>query len=617
MISSFRGYIEEYYFDKLFDNLKWYVYNNRNKINFKLNKIRYVDQVYLENIYMKKMYISYYSNDKIEMNIVIDTEVTLKEYKYGELYSDTDYPVFIVNCKCDFENTINNFKIISITHDEYLEKSSNLLTDNLIPYIKKDKLEDYAKMILEKYYPEALCGFPVDPRIFAKRLNLTIKESKFKNSNIMGTIFFEDYKIKNNQGKVKMIPANTILISSDASFMGFERSVNFTIIHECVHYILHKKAFQLERLFNKKAKKIECHIDGGGKTDSKATPIDWMEWQANSLAPRLLMPKDPFKKKVSELFDKYQLIIETNDYLDYYGKIMYELADFYGAPIESVKIRLIELGYDFPLGCFIKIDDKNVPHHSFKKDSLFTNETFSISNHDAAKIVFLERYFKKNSLIDAYIYVDAHLCINHPKYIMKNNLGGVTLTNYARRHMDECCLKFVLDVPTEIGHYDISYKTFKMLNRINGNHSELVVNAHDSFNQSSSQNNKEALKEALVYQNELLNKIPRTTKNLFKILKEYSGFTNEELVNILNVSKDTVDKYLYKDDFNYSREIVIRFLLAMNIPYQVSRLVLELCRCSLNISNKDHQLLDYVLSERWRHNFEDNIEFLKNENVFI
>lgn len=103
----------------------------------------------------------------------------------------------------------------------------------------------------------------------------------------MGAIFFEDYKVKNRKGEIKTIPANTIMISTNNEFMGFEECKNFTIMHECVHYLLHRRAFQLERLFNKKAKSIECNRDCSGSTESKATAIDWIKWQANSLAPIL------------------------------------------------------------------------------------------------------------------------------------------------------------------------------------------------------------------------------------------------------------------------------------------------------------------------------------------
>ncbi len=617
MVSSFKEYIEEKYFDTIYNKVNSYIYNYRSSIPFRLRCIDIVHQAYLEDAYIKKFYVYDYLKDEIGMSIIVETNVTLKQYKYGEYIDDYDYTWFLIKCKCTFSDKITNFRVVSVEYYEGLDKEDFGLTDNLIPYIKKERLDDRATKILEYFYPEALRGQPVNPYEFAKRLKLTIEECKFKNPNKMGAIFFEDYKVKNRKGEVKTIPANTIMISTNNEFMGFEECKNFTIMHECVHHLLHRRAFQLERLFNKKAKSIECNRDGSGSTESKATAIDWMEWQANNLAPRLLMPAEPFKRKVTELFERYQLTFESNDYLKYYEQIMYDLRDYYGVPVESVKIRLIELGYEFPLGCFITVDGIPIPPHSFSKGSLEKNETFSVSATDAAIYSMTEKYFNHNDLIDGYIFVESHLCINHPKYIMKNENGRLTLTDYARHHMDECCIKFEIDIPKEIGHHEMNYKTFKMLNRRKGNHSELVVKAYKLFSYAATKNNMQLLKDALSKEDDLLASIPRTTKGLFKTLKDYSGYTVTELEDLSGLSKDTISNYLYKDNHSYTLPVVVKLLLLMNIPHKVTTVVLELCNCNLTIGLDEHQWLDFVLRNKWMHPFEENIKFLNDKQIYI
>lgn len=70
--------------------------------------------------------------------------------------------------------------------------------------------------------------------------------------------------------------------------------VNNTIVHECVHWDLHRKAFELERLYNKEASRIKCQVAGGVEENSW-TATEWMEWQANALTPRIQMPMAMFK----------------------------------------------------------------------------------------------------------------------------------------------------------------------------------------------------------------------------------------------------------------------------------------------------------------------------------
>lgn len=617
MAISFREYIEEKYMDIIFYKLKDYICDNKTKISFKLNRIDDVHEVWLEEAYFEHFYVHDYKNDNIGITIILETNVILKQHSHGDVILDYDHPWFLVKCKCKLSDKLTDFKIQNIEAYDRLDKEEFGLTDNLIPYIKKEKMDEIASEILNNVYPEALDGSSVNSYKFAKRLGLIVIKTKFKNPSIMGKIYFADHKSIKSDGTNKLIKANTIRIDKNANYMGYENSINYTIMHECVHFILHKKAFQLERLFNKKANTIECLVDGSANTQAQTTPIDWMEWQANTLASRLLMPVEPFKKKVSELFDLYKLTYETNDNLLYYEQIMYDLSKFYKVSVEAVKIRLVELGYEFPLGCFITIDGKSIPPHTFSKGSLSKNETFAISDADAALYSFTEKYINNNNLIDGYIYVDSHLCINHPKYIFVNEFGRLTLTNYARNHMDECCIKFEIDIPKKIGNQKMNYKTFKILNRKKGNHSELVVKAYKSFDISANKNNKEKLEEAFQKVEELYIKIPRSTNGLFKILKEYSGFTNIELQNISGLSKDTIDAYLYKDNHTYTRSVVIRLLLTMNIPPQVSKIVLELCRCDIFPSDKENQWIDYVLRNRWLYSLDENLRFLQDKNIYI
>lgn len=612
MPASFKKYIEDYYFDIVSKKISSYIVYNYSKIPFRLNTINNVDYAKLEEAYIKNIYVNDYFENYIGINILVETGVTIGEYNHGEYNYDYDYPWFSIKCKCKFDNVITNFIVLSIECFEGVDKESFGLTDNLIPYIKKEKFDDYAEKILNKIYPEAMNGEAVDTYEFAKRLGLNVIEVVFKDESKIGAIYFEEYKTK-----TKITPANTIKVSKNKGFFGFERCINFTIMHECGHYILHKKAFQLEKLFNSKAKSIECYYDGTCTTKALTTPGDWMEWQANNLASRLLMPKEPFKRKVEQLLIDYKLENETTDYLDYYEQMMIELAKYYGSPLESVKIRLIELGYEFPLGCFIKIDGKSILPHSFAKGSLKVNETFSISEIDSAIYTVKEKCFNNNSFIDAYVYVQGHLCINHPKYLSKNEFGKIILTDYARHHMDECFLKFELDVPKKIGHYEVDYKTYKILNRKKGNHAEIVVNGFSNFNEASLNNNKELLKEALQLIDELYLQLPRTTIGLFKLLKEYSGCTIDELIDMTGLSKNNIEDYLYKKEVKFNKDKVILLLLSMNIPPKVSFEVLKLCNCQLTPGQEEEQWKYYVLQARWIYSLKDNVKFLNLNNVYL
>ena len=86
------------------------------------------------------------------------------------------------------------------------------------------------------------------------------------------------------------VNARTIIVDPKAYFLRNLGSVNNTIVHECVHWDQHRKAFELERLYNSSATRIKCQVVGGIK-DNTRDATDWMEWQANHLSAAVLMPK--------------------------------------------------------------------------------------------------------------------------------------------------------------------------------------------------------------------------------------------------------------------------------------------------------------------------------------
>ena len=63
--------------------------------------------------------------------------------------------------------------------------------------------------------------------------------------------------------------------------------------------------------------------------------------------------------------------------------------------------------------------------------------------------------------------------------------------------------------------------------------------------------------------------------------------------------------------------VVIKLLLAMNIPSKVSEVVLELCNCKLDLTDHDQEWLDFVLRHRWYHSFIDNMKFLNSLKIFL
>lgn len=348
------------------------------------------------------------------------------------------------------EDGLQNFSISSIQiYNKYRNNTKNSLSEYLVPIIYKEQLDDVAETFLKKYYPEALTEpKPVPAREVAKRMELDVQEVHItKTCSVFGQVCFSDcemqyYDRDAREYRPLTVKRGTILVDPNVYFMRNVGSVNNTIIHECVHWDLHKKFFELEKLYNKEARSIRCQVQEGIRPESNRTPLDWMEWQANALAPRILMPVKQTRQKIEELIEKNKRVLQTDNMADVMESVVFELSEFFEVSKQAAKIRMIELGYTEAIGVLTYVDDRYISNYAFERSALKNNQTFTIGMQDALFEYATNLDFRK--LIDSgkYVYVDAHFCINDTKYILQNQAGFAELTDYARQHIDECCLIF-------------------------------------------------------------------------------------------------------------------------------------------------------------------------------
>ena len=183
-------------------------------------------------------------------------------------------------------------------------------------------LEAVATDFLRRHYPEALkTPMAVEPQQLAKNMGLNvIVKNITKDFSVFGQIYFHDceaelYDEDSDEMVKTNVDARTIFVDPKAYFLRNLGAINNTIVHECAHWDKHRKAFELERLYNSSASKIKCQVVGGIK-DNTRDATDWMEWQANALAPRIQMPISTFKTKAFELIKQYKAEMGTSELID-------------------------------------------------------------------------------------------------------------------------------------------------------------------------------------------------------------------------------------------------------------------------------------------------------------
>lgn len=447
-MEAFLQYLGNHYFEMFFKKIKLFVAQNHDLIEEKFNGKR-IGFIGVEDLYFKKVWINDDKNDVISFDVLIYPELNAT-VKLG--YGDEDSQglnnlLLLCTGTVRISKDLECLKIDSV--EEYSSKnpSNKQLDGNLVPYIQKSEYSSCAAEILRKYYPSGLESPRfINIRTVAKNMGLKILNRRIdKNKTVFGQFYFfagsgKFYDEKKDEYYTEWIPQNTIIVDSSANYLYSYGSENLTIAHECVHAYLHKKAFIFARLAQKDLKCITCNNSGDNRYNNKT--LQWVEFQANSIAPYLLTPDTTFKIKIDELFNE-RLNGENYDPLLDVQEIINDAASFFGITKQSVRKRMIDCGYEEAIGCFNWLDAGYIRPYLSKKGSLKKNETYSIRTNDFYHAMTSNPKILGGIYNGYLVFVENHVIVNHPKYLIDDN-GNFILTEYARRHLDECAVKFIV-----------------------------------------------------------------------------------------------------------------------------------------------------------------------------
>jgi len=226
------------------------------------------------------------------------------------------------------------------------------------PRIPKSEFDNEAKLFLEKYYPEALLQpMPVPIlEIARKKMGLQVIERHLSEDlSILGQMCFNTgitdiYDKENDEYKRVKVRYGTILIDPDVLVMRNEGCMNNTLAHECFHWHKHRD-YHIAVSIRESTNAVSQYCDfmvRDEATQSAWTDEDWMEWQANNIAPRILMPLEPFRTMVQKYFAEYHRNSSVRkSHYSAYVWVVNSLSEFFKVSKQSTRIRLEETDYYF------------------------------------------------------------------------------------------------------------------------------------------------------------------------------------------------------------------------------------------------------------------------------
>ena len=503
-----------------------------------------------------------------------------------------------VRCKVLLGVELTDFEIININECEQQEDSDNdKYSGELVPIISRDAFENEATKFLGKYYPLALqepVAVPI--RKIAEDMGLSVIEDSLISSelDIFGLVVFEDGNIKDENKNIVIRNAKrgTVLIDPRVYYERTLGTVNFTVAHECFHWYRHQPYHALMKMLganDKLGKIIQCSIGSNAKDSEKWKAMDWMEWQANGVAPHILMPTNTAKIKISELVEKYHIHFDGTDGYQI-EEMISELADFYGLSKQAVKMRIREMGYAKIDGAFTYVNGQYVTPFSFDASALSDNQSFTISSADLFKVYCLNKDFRKAIDTGRFVYIEGHVCLDNEKYIVRSD-GQIKLTQYALSHIDECCFAFDKGYSYQSKYQGQKYYVqmmYKTPSQVAAQEYSFEMNAHNRTLLSQIQRASRSADAMRLYPGAF-------SETLVQLMKE-KKLSNKKLADASLVGERTIQRLRNEEEYPTTVQTVLGLCYGLQLSVPEAEMLVRKTDFNIKPTNPQNNAYRCVLS---------------------
>lgn len=567
------------------------------------------DPVYVELNDFHIMGITFHEGDKdaIEFLVTVQTDVEISGSNKHNFDTDSTEFWLSIAFAAVLRDGLHNVRIIDI--NEYSKerfKSEDSLTKYLVPYIYAKDLDFHAEKFLKKYCSRALeepMALPIKEIIAAMGLNVYIAPLS---DGIFGRTYFKsatvniyDNPANRSQAKVD-ITSGTILVNPDTYFMRNIGSVNNTIIHECVHWEKHYKFFEMQKLLNPENSSMSCAIveDYKKGTNELTEELEWMEWQANALAPKILIPAQTGRSKLIEILNRLNNGLSRIRSAYIMELAISEFADFFKVSTAAAKIRAIELGFEQAAGVFNFVDNRNYPPFSFAKGSLKKDQTFIIDRNNAIFEATFNADISEDIKAGNFIHAGGMFVINDPQYVCIEEGSEATLTEYALEHVDECCLVF--SRMTRVSNkYDDSFYRICFLCRDADSKSfvEAKYNRDEGKNEDVVKRAREmiSVRDEAKRVQDIMSNLPSSFCGTLNYHINRRNYTNEKAEERSGISARTIQDYRKKFDAKPTLQSVLALCIGLNLQPAFSYDLILKSGYNIMIATEENLIYRYLI----------------------
>lgn len=380
------------------------------------------------------------SENSVFVDAILKADIDHYVHEFGRTFEVSDSEHFRIRGYYDLEGNDTNLFSETTIYSPTDDLNHPFLNDYLYKKLKSNKLEDEAYRILETYYSgDYMNGESISPYVLAENLDLEVTSGITDNTGgILGRLYIQrgaDRTMVSGQMAFFEVPKRSIVV--DKLTENSNRSYN-TIIHECVHYVRHGLFILLQEMYREEVRKNypDINLDDIVLTAHEQQIIKEIEWQADRLAPRIQMPEFSVRPLIEESLSEFRHLNKTARIV----KTIRRISNHFNVSLQAARFRLCELGYTDASGVLNYIAGKRVPDYNIT-GIIEPYQTYTVEQNAIERLCNTNKTFNIYIISRRLIYVEGHVCINHPAYVDSNTNR---LTDYARNNIDKCCVLFTL-----------------------------------------------------------------------------------------------------------------------------------------------------------------------------
>lgn len=208
--------------------------------------------------------------------------------------------------------------------------------------------------------------------------------------------------------------------------------------------------------------------------------------------------------------------------------------------------------------------------------------------------------------------MENHYVYNAPLYVGYGAEGNLELTDYARAHMDECCLAFDMTITSKV---EAEYHTVCFLNREPCDVT-FDITYHNGF-QNAPQDRQVAIrKKQQAEWLEIRKKMTDDPEQCMDLLLEWRGMKYTDLGDAIDRDPKTISRTV-KGTTTPSVETAVLICFGMNLPPVISEKLLDVLNCRLKPMNPDHQWINEALHIKYPEPLGEVRKYLQQYGVEI